>query len=31
MAAAQHDVATQVGDSGDDMAITAIPALAPRL
>jgi hypothetical protein len=23
--------ATQVGDSGDDMAITVFPALAPRL
>jgi hypothetical protein len=31
VAAAQDDVAAQVGDSGDDMAITAFPALAPRL
>jgi hypothetical protein len=31
MAAAQDDVAAQVGDNGDDMAITAFPALSPRL
>jgi hypothetical protein len=29
--AAQGDVATQVGDNGDNMAITAFPALAPHL
>jgi hypothetical protein len=29
--AVQDDVAAQVGDNGDDMAITAFPALAPRL
>jgi hypothetical protein len=31
VAPAQDDVAAQVGDNGDDMAITAFPALAPRL
>jgi hypothetical protein len=31
MAAAKDDVAAPVGDNGDDMAITAFPALAPRL
>jgi hypothetical protein len=31
MAAAQDDVAAQVGDNGDDMVITAFPVLAPRL
>jgi hypothetical protein len=31
VATAQDNDATQVGDSGDDMAITAFPALAPRL
>jgi hypothetical protein len=31
LAAAQHDDATQVGDTGDDMAITTFPALVPRL
>jgi hypothetical protein len=31
VAAAQDDVAAQVGDNGDDMAMTAFPALAPRL
>jgi hypothetical protein len=31
VAAAQDDDAAQVGDSGDDMALTAFPALAPRL
>jgi hypothetical protein len=31
MAPAQDDVAAQVGDNGDDMAITAFPAMAPRL
>jgi hypothetical protein len=31
VAAAQDDVATQVGDNDDDMAITAFPALAPHL
>jgi hypothetical protein len=31
MATARDDDAVQVGDSGDDMAITAFPALAPRL
>jgi hypothetical protein len=31
MPPAQDDVATQVGDNGDDMAITTFPALAPRL
>jgi hypothetical protein len=30
VAAAQDDVAAQVGDNGDDMAITAFPALASR-
>jgi hypothetical protein len=29
--AAQGDTAAQVGNNGDDMAITAFPALAPRL
>jgi hypothetical protein len=28
---AHGDVAAQVGDNGDDMAITTFPALAPRL
>jgi hypothetical protein len=27
----QDDIAAQVGDNDDDMAITAFPALAPRL
>jgi hypothetical protein len=31
VAAAQDDVAAQVGDNGDDMVITAFPALAPHL
>jgi hypothetical protein len=31
VAAAQDDVTAQVGDNGDDMAITAFHALAPRL
>jgi hypothetical protein len=31
VASAVGDEAAQVGDSGDDMAITAFPALAPRL
>jgi hypothetical protein len=31
VAAAQDDDAAQVGDSGDDMTLTAFPALAPRL
>jgi hypothetical protein len=31
VAAAQDDVAAQVSDNGDDMVITAFPALAPRL
>jgi hypothetical protein len=31
VAAAQDDDAAQVGDSGDDMAITSFPALAPRI
>jgi hypothetical protein len=31
MAAAQDDDAAQVGDSGDDMALTSFPALAPCL
>jgi hypothetical protein len=31
VAAARDDDAAQVGDSGDDMAIAAFPALAPRL
>jgi hypothetical protein len=31
VAAVQDDNAAQVGDSGDDMALTAFPALAPRL
>jgi hypothetical protein len=31
VASARGDDAPQVGDNGDDMAITAIPALAPRL
>jgi hypothetical protein len=31
VAATRDDDAAQVGDSGDDMAITAFPALAPRL
>jgi hypothetical protein len=31
VAAAQDDNAAQVGDNGDDMALTAFPALAPRL
>jgi hypothetical protein len=31
VATAREDDAAQVGDSGDDMAITAFPALAPRL
>jgi hypothetical protein len=31
VATARDDNAAQVGDSGDDMAITAFPALAPRL
>jgi hypothetical protein len=31
VAAARDDDAAQVGDSGDDMAITGFPALAPRL
>jgi hypothetical protein len=31
VAAAQDDVAAQVGDNGDDMAITTFPALVPRL
>jgi hypothetical protein len=31
VAAARDDDVVQVGDSGDDMAITAFPALAPRL
>jgi hypothetical protein len=29
--AAQDDDAAQVGNNGDDMALTAFPALAPRL
>jgi hypothetical protein len=31
VAAAQDDVAVQVDDNGDGMAITAFPALVPRL
>jgi hypothetical protein len=31
VAAAHDDIVTQVDDNGDDMAITAFPALAPRL
>jgi hypothetical protein len=31
VASARGDDAAQVGDSGDDMAITAFPTLAPRL
>jgi hypothetical protein len=31
VAAARDDDAAQVGDNGDDMAITAFPSLAPRL
>jgi hypothetical protein len=31
VASARGDDTAQVGDSGDDMAITAFPALAPRL
>jgi hypothetical protein len=31
VAAAQDDVAVQVSDNGDDMVITAFPALAPHL
>jgi hypothetical protein len=31
MATARDDDAAQVGDSDDNMAITAFPALAPRL
>jgi hypothetical protein len=31
VAATQDDDAAQVGNSGDDMALTAFPALAPRL
>jgi hypothetical protein len=31
VATARDDDAAQVGDNGDDMAITAFPALAPRL
>jgi hypothetical protein len=31
VASAQDDVAAQVGDNGDNMAITAFPVLAPRL
>jgi hypothetical protein len=31
VAATRDDDAAQVGDSGDDMAITAFLALAPRL
>jgi hypothetical protein len=31
VAAAHDDVAAQVGDNGDKLAITAFPALAPRL
>jgi hypothetical protein len=31
VAAARDDDAAQVGDSGDDMEITAFPALVPRL
>jgi hypothetical protein len=31
VAAAQDDDASQVGDSGDDMALTTFPALAPHL
>jgi hypothetical protein len=31
VAAARDDDAAQVGDNGDDMAITAFPTLAPRL
>jgi hypothetical protein len=31
MATAWDDDVAQVGDSGDDMAITTFPALAPRL
>jgi hypothetical protein len=31
VAVAQDDDAAQVGDSGDDMALTAFPALAPHL
>jgi hypothetical protein len=31
LAAAQDDDVAQVGDSGDDMDLTAFPALAPRL
>jgi hypothetical protein len=27
----QDDAVAQVSDSGDDMALTAFPALAPRL
>jgi hypothetical protein len=31
VATTKDDDAAQVGDSGDDMALTAFPALAPRL
>jgi hypothetical protein len=31
MAAVQDNVAAQVGDNGDDMAITAFPTLVPHL
>jgi hypothetical protein len=31
VAPAQDDIAAQVSDNGDDMAITAFPALAPHL
>jgi hypothetical protein len=31
MAPARDDAAAQVGDNGDDMVITAFPALAPCL
>jgi hypothetical protein len=31
VATARDDDVAQVGDSGDDKAITAFPALAPRL
>jgi hypothetical protein len=31
VAAAKDNVATQVGDNGDDMVITAFPVFAPRL
>jgi hypothetical protein len=31
VAAARDDDAAQVSDSGDDMAITSFPSLAPRI